>query len=467
MCKNEHNVGYNTKMGGYTNSSSDIQMGDYPMGVVQKYAPSRYNHFFRVDDKYLAINLLTNAVLSLDDNEYKLVRNLLERAEMPRDPDERALYELLAESKFIIPREFNEMAYLERLFKISKGCKKGFSLGPVITLRCNFRCPYCYQDHVDVRMGREVQLAILAFLEKNLPSKEAFHVDWWGGEPLLEPQIIDKFGNEMIQLCNSLHVKYTSSVTTNGYLLNEDNIRILADGYLSHVQVTLDGPKEFHDRRRFLANGKGTYDVILENLYELASTLPDVEITIRANISRGITKVESWEQLLTDLAPIKRSIAIFLAPVAPARNFNKLCISNQEFYAFYDRVIKMIQRRGFRITLGRATPGTVYCGAIPVDNWFVHPRGYISKCTAQVDRAGGNLGKLLPDGSIKLNSDAAMWLSFSPFNLEKCRECNVLPLCMGGCLKEPFDDPFLDRCHFKKVLLSFIKDGIIKQKGGE
>jgi uncharacterized protein len=434
------------------------------------YTSSRYNHFFsffRVGDKYLAINLLTQAVLFLDDEEYKLVRNLSERAEMPSDPEGSALHELLVESKFLIPCEFNEMAYLERLFKISKECKKGFSLGPVITLQCNFRCPYCYQDHVDLRMGREVQLAILAFLEEKLPGKEAFHVEWWGGEPLLETQIIDKLGNEIIQLCNSLDVKYSSSTSTNGYLLNEDNIRILADGYLDHVQVTLDGPKEFHDSRRILANGEGTYDVILQNLYELASTLPDLEITIRANISRGITKIEPWEQLLTDLAPIKRSIAIFLAPVVPAKSFNKLCISNQEFHAFYDRVIKIIQRRGFRITVGRAAPGSVHCGAIPVDNWFVHPRGYISKCAAQVDSPEGSLGKLLSDGRIKLNSNAAMWLNYSPFNLKKCRECSVLPLCMGGCLKIPFDDPFADRCYRKKALLSFIKDRVIKQKGGE
>jgi uncharacterized protein len=447
-------------------SNQYIEMRDWQKGAIQMYAPSRYNHFFRVNDKYLAINLLTNAVLSLDADEYRLIRNLLERGETPSDPYKKALYELLVESKFLIPREFNELAYLERLFKISKECKKGFSLSPVITMQCNFRCPYCYQDRVNVRMEREVQLAILSFLEKKIPGKEAFHVAWWGGEPLLEPRIIDKFGNEMIQLCNSLHVQYSSSICTNGYLLTGDNIRMLADGYLSHVQVTLDGPQEFHDRRRFLENGEGTYEVILENLYELVGTLPDIKITIRANISRGITKIRPWEQLLKDLTPIKRSIAIFLAPIASIKSANEFCISNQDFQTFYDRFIKIIQRRGFRITLGQATPGTVHCSAIPVDNWFVHPQGYISKCAAYVCSEEKSIGKLLPNGSIELNSDAAMWLTFSPFHLKLCRECNVLPLCMGGCLNLPFGrNPFLDRCSIKKNILTFIKDCVIKQSG--
>ena len=427
----------------------------------QEYVSSRYNHFFKDGDKYLAVNLLTNAVLSLDEEQYKLVRRLIRVPKMPHSPSERALYKILVDSKFLIPREFNEIAYLKKLFTKSKECKKGFSLGLTITMACNFRCPYCYQDHVNIRMEHEVQRAVLAFLEKKLPGKKMFNVAWWGGEPLLEPEIIDRFGSEIIRLCDTLHIQYNASITTNGYLLNKDNIRILAKGRVSHVQVTLDGPREFHNKRRFLANGKGTYDTILENLYELVRTLPDVKITIRSNISRGITKVEQWQQLLTDLAPIKNSIAIVLVPVSPAKSFDRLCISRQDFYTFYDNFMKIIQGQGFQVTFGRKTPGTVFCGAIPIDNWLVNPRGLVSKCTAATGSAEGSLGKLNPDGSIDLNSDATKWINFSPFNLKKCRECDVLPLCMGGCLKIPFDDPFVDRCYLKKGLLAFIKN-IIK-----
>jgi len=435
------------------NSESRSDRTTYP----ESFVPSRYNHFFEYAGKHLAINLLTNAVLSLDGDQYRLVRRILDFP-MNQSPSQSMLSRLLVESKFLVPHGFDERAYLARLFETSKAGKKGLSLAFVITLTCNFRCPYCYQDHTEVRMERDVQDAVLAFLKRKLRGKEEFHAAWWGGEPLLEPQIIDSFGSEIIQLCESLDVQYDASITTNGYLLNEDNVRLLAKGRVKHVQVTLDGPREFHDKRRYLTNGHGSYDTILQNLYGLVQALPGVEVTIRCNIGRGAVKAEQWRQLLTDLAPVKSSISMALAQVAPARSFNRLCVSNEEFHAFCGDLTKMIQEQGFRITYGRKTPGAVFCGAIPVENWMVHPRGYLSKCTADVSTADGCLGRLNPSGTIDLNSDSTEWIDFSPFSLEKCTECDVLPLCMGGCPKISFDGPLLDRCRVKRDLFPFVMD---------
>lgn len=429
---------------------------------MQSYVPSRYNHFFKDGDKYLGVSLLTDAVISLDEDQYKLVRELLELTKIPRGRSQRAMYQLLIDSMFLLPSGFDEAEYLKPIFDKSTACRKGFSLGLVLTLGCNFRCVYCYQEHKSVRMERDVQRSVLALLEDRLPGKEAFEVAWWGGEPLLETEIIDRFGGEMIQLCDSLQIRYSSSVTTNGYLLNEDNIRLLEKGLVKRVQVTLDGPREFHNRRRFLADGGGTYDVILDNLYRLVQMLPDVGITIRANISRGTLSLEQWQRFLADLSPVRDSIELFFAPVVPAGSFDSLCISHEEFHTFHKGVMSMIEQQGFKTTFGLRAPGVAFCGAMPVDNWMVTPRGYLSKCTAHVDGEEGTLARLNPDGSIELNSDADKWLSFSPFKLRECKQCDVLPLCMGGCLKVAFDDPFVDRCYLNNSLLAFIKGRVMR-----
>jgi uncharacterized protein len=428
----------------------------------KNYAPSKYNHFFKEGGKYLATNLLTNAVLSLTEDQHRLVRNLLEFQVVPSNSYERSIYSILLESKFIIPQEFDETAYLKQLFTNNILCSKGFSLGLIVTLACNFRCVYCYQEHLPIRMERNVQLSILALLEKKLPGKEEFEVSWFGGEPLLEPAIIERFGTEIIQLCDSLNIKYSASMATNGYLLDKDNINLLAKGRVNHVQITLDGPRQFHNKRRILANGRETYDVILENLYRLTQTLPDIGITIRMNISRGITKWQQWEQLLTDIAPIKDSITIYFDQVVPTRFSTKFCLSHKAFYMFYQNFMETLQQQRFQVAFDRRIPGIAFCGAIPVDNWMVSPQGYLSKCVAHVDNVEKSLGKLNPDGTIALNSDAAAWLNFSPFSLDKCKKCNVLPLCMGGCLIMPFGASFGDRCFARKSVLAIIEDEITK-----
>jgi radical SAM protein with 4Fe4S-binding SPASM domain len=107
---------------------------------------------------------------------------------------------------------------------------------------------------------------------------------------------------------------------------------------------------------------------------------------------------------------------------------------------------------------GRKIPGSVFCGAIPLDNWMISPNGYVAKCTVAVDDKDRSLGKLFPDGRMELNSDAQKWLDFSPFNVDKCVRCNVLPLCMGGCLMTQFDAPFVSRCYLKDKVLDFVKD---------
>jgi len=253
----------------------------------------------------------------------------------------------------------------------------------------------------------------------------------------------------------------------NHFFKTEENINLLAKGRVDHVQITLDGPMQFHNKRRVLINGGGTYDVILKNLYRLTQMLPDIGITIRMNVSRGTTKWQQWEQLLTDIAPIKDSVSIYFDRVTPTRFSDKFCISHESFYPFYQGFMEMLQQQGFRVAHDCGTPGVAFCGAIPVDNWMISPQGFLSKCVTYVDRAEESLGKLHLDGTISLNSNAATWLNFLPFRLDKCRECNVLPLCMGGCLIMPFDASLGDRCFVKRSIIAIVKDRITKTQRRE
>ncbi|WP_373468867.1 radical SAM protein [Acidianus infernus] len=83
---------------------------------------------------------------------------------------------------------------------------------------------------------------------------------------------------------------------TNGSLLTRHVFEELKSLGLTHVQITLDGPKEVHDKRRYFVGGKGSYDIILKNLKEIRD---EVNVVLRVNID--VNNLDSFRDLLKDL----------------------------------------------------------------------------------------------------------------------------------------------------------------------
>ena len=92
------------------------------------------------------------------------------------------------------------------------------------TEKCNFRCLYCYEDHVGEKMSSDTISSIKKFLVKKIPLLKLFELEWFGGEPLLAKDIVIDITNFAQNLCNQYGVKFVSVMTTNGYLLDVQNI---------------------------------------------------------------------------------------------------------------------------------------------------------------------------------------------------------------------------------------------------
>lgn len=93
------------------------------------------------------------------------------------------------------------------------------------TGKCNFNCPYCFETpqlFSRESMSKASQNALLKYIQKNIPYHRALHISWFGGEPLLSPEIIVRLSEKFIQICNTRHLPYSANMTTNGYLLNLD-----------------------------------------------------------------------------------------------------------------------------------------------------------------------------------------------------------------------------------------------------
>ncbi|MBR6647455.1 MAG: radical SAM protein, partial [Clostridia bacterium] len=151
-----------------------------------------------------------------------------------------------------------------------------------ITQNCNFRCSYCpystsefdnTRTHSSRRMSEETAKKAIEFLADHSTDSEMVALSFYGGEPLLEFELIKR----LIEYADELFLgrKVIYSMTTNGSLLNDEIISFFEEHELE-LTISLDGTQKLHDKhRKFASNGQGTYAVIEKNLKHIYETHRD------------------------------------------------------------------------------------------------------------------------------------------------------------------------------------------------
>ena len=134
---------------------------------------------------------------------------------------------------------------------------------------CNLACRYCFAEEGEYHgrramMSYEVGKKALDFLIANSGSRRNLEVDFFGGEPLMNWQVVKDlvaYGREQEKKFNK-HFRFT--VTTNGVLLN-DEIQDFINKEMDNVVLSLDGRKEINDKMRPFRNGKGSECRVVPN----------------------------------------------------------------------------------------------------------------------------------------------------------------------------------------------------------
>ena len=134
---------------------------------------------------------------------------------------------------------------------------------------CNLACRYCFAEEGEYHgrralMSFEVGKKALDFLIANSGSRKNLEVDFFGGEPLMNWQVVKdlvKYGREQEKLHNK---KFRFTLTTNGVLLN-DEVMEFCNKEMGNVVLSVDGRKEIHDYMRPFRKGAGSYDLIISN----------------------------------------------------------------------------------------------------------------------------------------------------------------------------------------------------------
>lgn len=150
---------------------------------------------------------------------------------------------------------------------------------------CNLACRYCFAEEGEYHgrralMSLEVGKAALDFLVANSGNRVNLEVDFFGGEPLMNWQVV----KELVEYGRSLekphNKKFRFTLTTNGVLLN-DEILAFANKEMSNVVLSIDGRKEIHDYMRPFRGGQGSYDLIVPKFQKVAESRDQMNYYVR------------------------------------------------------------------------------------------------------------------------------------------------------------------------------------------
>jgi len=347
--------------------------------------------------------------------------------------------ERLIETGFVIKNDVDEVQQVQQM-ALHRNYNKSDHLELTIlpTEQCNFRCVYCYEDFKLPVMSEEHQESLIKYVRKEMAHRKGLSVGWFGGEPLMALPVIEKLSTAFIEICELNKKPYNATVTTNAYTLDVSNFERLRNYRVNHFQITIDGPRQTHDKQRVLMNGSPTFDKILNNLCEIRDKAKGRiwTIAIRTNVTKPMLKHmdEYTDMINKNFGNDKRfMIQIRQMWTNNTEEADDIVIDEESFGRFIDTC----SLAGFSLSQDyKFTHNLNYiCYAGKPHSFVIRSNGDVHKCTAQIHVEGRQIGKLEMDGNLNINmSHIAKWCVPTIDKLNHCKNCGFFGACAGiGC----------------------------------
>jgi len=395
-----------------------------------KYKFSNYNYFVKYENEYILFNTLTLALLTIDEKNKKLMdeNNIDEFLSNFTQEEINALID----NGILLDECINELKIIKDNYWYNKYKDDTLHVSVLTTLACNFGCPYCFETRRNVQLTEDIENAIIDFVKRQSLDNKFIHIDWYGGEPLLNLKSIERISKELMEFAEEKGVVYYSSITTNGYLLDDETLNTLIKYNLKSAQITLDGPKYIHDKMRPLQNKMGTFDTIIKNIKNASKK---ININLRVNINEDTYK--HVDELLENLVGIDNlTIAIKAIVSASYKDYNAKVVTAEDYARIVVEKYLYAKKLGLNTAMDKLFHGSVhrYCIVDSDSQFIISPTGRLFKCgESYLDDEPGIIGSINNDGIIEIDDRKKTFWDKDPFEFEECKNCKVLPLCLGGC----------------------------------
>ena len=397
--------------------------------------PSFYNYITALPNgERLLFNFYTLNLMVVKPEDVPDVERLLAHSEVTTSSEQtKELQELLVQKGFIIDADIDERDLLRQSHYASVTQRDQLTLTIAPTLDCNFRCVYCYQHRSRGGMTPEVEEAVLRFTEEQLAEEGILYIVWFGGEPLLQMDVIERLTKGLRAICERKKSRYSARIITNAYLLDAACVERLLGCDVSSAQVTLDGPADVHDARRPTKNGRPTFSRILNNLIEASQRM---NISVRMNVDqRNQDRILDLMDILKEKG-LREKVGFYLGKTYPytdvCADVATCCIGDMEFNLLSLETLMDMVEQGFTSLFNMPTSHDHHCVADCEHTYVITPTGGLAKCWNEIDSPDAWCGHLLEPLTTAMLEIKRRWQSIDPFERE-CADCLLLPICMGGC----------------------------------
>lgn len=353
------------------------------------------------------------------------------------DPHENGLEEYLFSHWFLVPSSFNEKEWFNDIrlkIKERDATKPLHRFTIFTTTECNARCFYCYEEGVLQRpMSNETANDVADFIAKEYYG-EPHRLHWFGGEPLCNISAIDIICRRL----SEKDVKFSSTMTTNGYLFDETTVRNAVDVWrLKDVQITLDGTEKQYNRiKNYKGDDPNPFVKVLKNIALLLSN----RISVKLRLNIGLYNIEDMLLLIDAISNMfgdNPYLSVYPALV-------------DKYKYIYSQEEKIERNEQFRVVQQHLEHSGLHYKRKSIDNVLritncvgddyrgcvILPDGQLSKCATLMDEE--------IYGSIHMHPndyDRELIESWQVRGTEipQCDDCCIYPLCSKRLYKCPSD----------------------------
>ncbi|HEU0142289.1 MAG TPA: SPASM domain-containing protein [Bryobacteraceae bacterium] len=446
-------------------------------------------------NRHLLCNALTGEILVLSDAGLRLL-DALARGE-PAACDSSVVEQWKRKSILFDAPEEEERQFVELCRKswieFQRSAPRQYTF--VVNTHCNFECGYCFEKAYDLPTRTlsieqvDAAFAVLDRFSKNRRQTGGAQYELFGGEPLLpgSRHIVDYL------LARIGDRGGKASIQTNGYHLSSFVDLIAAHrNSVSQVQVTLDGPRNIHDRRRVRKGGQPTFDQVVSGIDALTRKELPLRINVRMNVDRrnvdyladmaavydekGWTKnphfafvaapvdnrcgklsgpdaLMGWHELFERVFPLSTDLG--------GGPFDLSVFKTASYFRYYVQAARESLAMGKHFA-PEFIPKVLYCEAAGLKLFAFHPDGRIYPCPEAIGTEALAIGVYHPAFHID-RGRARRWRHQTILNRARCRTCDISTFCGGGCvltalmangsMSEPVCENAADvmQCYFEKI----------------
>lgn len=417
---------------------------------------SQLIHKFYLNDNYIVLDVNSGAVHIIDDLVYNIldVNGLQNREAVMEKLADRyqteKVIEAYEEVKYLVE---NEILYSKESDFVNFDYNKENIIKAMclhVAHDCNLKCKYCFASQGNFKgersmMSLETGKKALEFLAKSSGNRRNLEVDFFGGEPLMNFQVVKDLVAYGRELEKTYHKNFRFTITTNGVLLDEDKMGFINEN-MENIVLSLDGRKPVNDEMRLTVSGDGSYDVILPKIKQMVELRGDKDYYVRGTFTNKNTDFGKDALEFHHNGFKKISIEPVVAPdemdyALRAEHIEEVLREYEDFSKQYIKLKRNDPEFSFFHFMIDLDQGpcvikrSVGCGA-GSEYIAVTPEGEIYPCHQFVGEKKFLLGEI--ESGINNADIRERFKNANVYTKKECRECWARFYCSGGCHANAF-----------------------------